>query len=384
MIKPAILIVLGVLCSSLAMGAEGKVGPVPDELRAERQLDPFYQKYLSVKGLAILGSAKVSDYAMLEAAWIIRHMLDGRDDILHALNDGGVHVAVMAYNEYTTDVPEHRDLKPRVFWDRRARGLGGAPVSCGEENLLCFPGDPYYQENLLIHEFSHAIHGIAMKALDPTFDQRLQAAYQQAIQRGLWKGTYAGTNRSEYWAEGAQSWFDDNRENDALHNHVNTRAELKQYDPALAKLCEEVFGDHQWRYRKPMLREPSERAHLTGFDAAHAPHFHWRDEPIPDHPRVLIQTQLGDIELELDATKAPATVKKLPALCPRRLLQRRHFLPHGDEAESAGRQGEDRSDPSPCRPPPPAGVAATHHAGTNFRNRSATHRRNSLDGARRP
>ena len=50
-------------------------------------------------------------------------------------------------------------------------------------------------------------------------------------------------------------------------------------------------------------------AHLTGFDAAHAPHFHWRDEPIPDHPRVLIQTQLGDIELELDATKAPATVK---------------------------------------------------------------------------
>ena len=28
-----------------------------------------------------------------------------------------------------------------------------------------------------------------------------------------------------------QDWFDDNRQNDSLHNHVNTRAELKEYDP---------------------------------------------------------------------------------------------------------------------------------------------------------
>ena len=82
---------------------------------------------------------------------------------------------------------------------------------------------------------------MGMPDVDPTFDSKLQRAFESAANNGLWKGTYAETNRDEYWAEGVQSWFDDNRENDALHNHVNTRAELKAYDPQLATLCEQVI-----------------------------------------------------------------------------------------------------------------------------------------------
>ncbi len=308
MVRACTCVLVSIFCLPV-WSEEGTVSKVPDALRGERNLDPFYQKHLSVKGLSILGSHKTTDHALLEAAWIVSHMLDGRDDILRALNAQRVHIAVMAYDEYTSDVPEHRQLTPRVFWDRRARGLGGSPVSCGEENLLCYPGDPYAKENLLIHEFSHAIHGIALRALDPTFDRRLRKAYGEAIERGQWKGTYAGSNHSEYWAEGAQSWFNDNRENDALHNHVNTRAELQEYDPALARLCAEVFGEKDWSYRKPMLREPTERGHLEGFDPAQSPRFRWREEPVPDLPRVLIQTEVGDLELELDAVKAPITVR---------------------------------------------------------------------------
>ena len=38
-----------------------------------------------------------------------------------------------------------------------------------------------------------------------------------------------------------------NREDDHDHNHVNTRKELVEYDPAVAKLCEEVFGkENPW------------------------------------------------------------------------------------------------------------------------------------------
>ena len=284
------------------------VGPVPETLRRELKLEPFYQKYTSVAGFPILGSAQVSDFALREAAWILQHMLEGREDILRVMASNHVHLTVMAWNEYTTDVPEHRHLRPRVFWDRRARGLGGAPVSCAEENLLGYPGDAYATENLLIHEFAHAVHERAMVVLDPTFDRRLKAAYRDAIRRGLWKGTYAGKNPSEYWAEGVQDWFDNNRHDDALHNHVHTRAQLKQYDPALAALCAEVLGDRPWRYRKPMDRAPADRAHLAGFDPAVAPRFRWRDETIPEKPRVLIQTDVGDIEVELFARQAPLTV----------------------------------------------------------------------------
>ena len=299
---------LGVLGTVLAQ----TVTPVPADIRAQFKLAPFYQKYLNVGGLPVVGSSKVSDYALLETAWIVRQMLAERPDILRSLATNGTRFAVMAYNEYTTDVPEHADLKPRIFWDRRARGLGASPeapaVSGAEENVLCFPGDPYSTENIAIHEFAHAIHGMGLNTLDPTFDARLLAAFHSATNQGLWKGTYAGTNREEYWAECVQNWFDDNRENDALHNHVNTRQELKDYDPTAAALCREVFGDGPWRYQKPHLRAPADRAHLQGFDVASAPRFRWRNEAVSEHPRMLIQTALGDIEVELDAKAAPLTV----------------------------------------------------------------------------
>ncbi len=31
------------------------------------------------------------------------------------------------------------------------------------------------------------------------------------MKAGLWKGKYASVNHHEYFAEGVQSWFDDNR-----------------------------------------------------------------------------------------------------------------------------------------------------------------------------
>lgn len=289
--------------------AVGVVRPVPDGIRSEFELAPFYQKHLDVGGLPVVGSARVSDAALREAAWILRHILPKRGDILRAMAGENVHLVVMAWNEYTTDVPEHSDLEPKVFWDRRARGLGGSPVSCAEENLLCYPGDPYARENILIHEFAHAIHGFGLRVVDLAFDGRLRVAYEKAKEQGLWAGTYAITNRAEYWAEGVQCWFDDNRENDALHCYVNTRVELKAYDPELATLCAEVLGDGPWRYRKPRDRDAVDRAHLTDWDSAKAPHFRWRQAPLTDKPRVLIQTAIGDIEVELDAKDAPITTK---------------------------------------------------------------------------
>lgn len=292
--------------------AAGSVASVPDSVRAQFKLDPFYQKHLAVGELPIVGSANVSDAALLEAAWIVNKMLSHRPKILTAMADNNTRLAVMAFNEYTTDIPEHAHLTSRVFWDRRARGLGATPsapaVSCAEENLLGHPGDPYAAENICIHEFAHAIHSMGMSTVDPTFDDRLKTAFETAIAKELWVNTYASGNRQEYWAEGVQSWFDDNRENDSLHNHVNTRLELKKYDPRLARLCEEVFGDNQWRYKKPLARKPQERAHLANVDFENLPQFKWRKERIPNMAKVLIQTTAGDIELELDATQAPLTV----------------------------------------------------------------------------
>lgn len=138
--------------------------------------------------------------------------------------------------------------------------------------MLGYQGDPYSTENILIHEFAHNIHLRGLANVDPTFDRRLQQAYKQAMQAGLWKGKYAGVNHHEYFAEGVQSWFDNNRENDHDHNHVNTRDELVAYDSGLADLCREVFGDTELKYTKPATRL---NGHMTGYDPSKAPTFVW-------------------------------------------------------------------------------------------------------------
>jgi hypothetical protein len=310
--KRALLAGFGLLASAVtAMAADFTVGPVPDAVRAEFQLAPFYQKYVSAGGLPVVGSAKVNDAALAECAWIVMQMLQRRPDVLEALAKGKVRFAIMAHEEYTTDIPEHAHLKPRIYWDRRARGLGATPeapaVSGGEENLLAFPGDPYPREIIPMHEFGHAIHEVAMKTVDPTFDGRLRDAYQKAIDAGLWKSTYAATNRQEYWAEGVQSWFDNNDFNNALHNDIWTREKLKAYDPQLAALCAGVFGDIPWKYQKPADRRPEDRAHLAGYDPSKAPRFQWRKEPVPERPRVQMDSPAGSVEFEFSGPREQLT-----------------------------------------------------------------------------
>ncbi len=85
------------------------------------------------------------------------------------------------------------------------------------------------------------------------------------------KECYAAKNSGEYWAEGVQDWYDTNRTMDHDHNHIHTRAQLKTYDPELAKLCAEVLGDSAWRFVSPRTR--AGQGHLAGFDPATAPKF---------------------------------------------------------------------------------------------------------------
>ncbi len=288
--------------------------PVPATVRKEFSLAPFYAKHIDVEGCPIIGSPRISDAALAECAWIVRQMIGHRTDILHALAASHVRFAVMAHDEYTTDIPEHSQLSPAIYWDRRARGLGAtkdAPaVSAAEENLLSFPGDPYPREIIAIHEFAHAIHEMALNSLDSTFDTRLRHAYQNALSAQLWKGTYAAVNHAEYWAEAVQDWFDNNASNDALHNHIHTRAQLKDYDPPLAALCAEVFGERPWRYTKPADRPPAERAHLANLPTS-PPRFHWRSTPLSPRPRALFQCADAELEIEIPAHSDPALVSLL-------------------------------------------------------------------------
>ena len=89
-------------------------------------------------------------------------------------------------------------MTDKEYWDRRARGLGGNPTTCAEENLLGYPGTRYYAE----------------------------------------------TNANEYWAEGTQWWFWSNFEWFDAETRLQTPDDLKAYDPRLYDLLDRVYVDH--------------------------------------------------------------------------------------------------------------------------------------------
>ncbi len=262
--KRTFALVLAVLffSQSVIRGAENPepVTPVPEAVVKKFKLDTsFYKKQLDYKGFSILGSAKVSDAGLYEARYLIDKLLGEREDILKAMIKAGCRFMVMAPTEMTTDVPEQRHMKndPKTDWDKRARGLGGKLSSCGEENLLNLKGDRYRQENILIHEFNHAIHQHGLRNVDPTFNSRLKAAYEHAKSTGLWKGTYLMENAAEYWAEAAQAYFDCMRPQFG----ANTREKLQKYDPDLFALVDEVYKQSKFRYVRHDQRkkEPGEK-----------------------------------------------------------------------------------------------------------------------------
>ena len=186
------------------------VSAVPDSLG----LDSFYVKYVDVNGLPLVSSWRVPDSAFVAAhrtLYAMTCMLP--EAVLDSMVSYGTRVAIMARYEGTTDIPEHRYLAndTALNWDLRARGLGGdleLPLtSCAEENVLAYQIDKYHAEDILIHEFAHAIHCIA---------------------------------------EAIQDWFNVNAEMphpDGKHNWCNTREELKDFDPDLYALIAEYFPE---------------------------------------------------------------------------------------------------------------------------------------------
>ena len=220
------------------------------------QYDVFYGKYIDAEGIPIVSSAAVDDEALFQAHRLSLQMLKNIPEVRQRMIVNRIKIAIIGKDEATTDIPEYQYLKTNLNtdWDERARGLGATwvvPVSSvGEENILCLAKDRYHNEDIFVHEFAHSIHLLGLQYVYLNFNTELAAAYNNAMQLGLYEKTYAATNAKEYFAEGVQSWFDVNAQMSAIdgsRKQVHSRQELKTYDPKLYKLLATYFSDEDMK-----------------------------------------------------------------------------------------------------------------------------------------
>jgi dipeptidyl-peptidase-4 len=97
--------------------------------------------------------------------------------------------------------------------------------------------------SVILHELSHAFHDQILGGYD---EPRILAAYQKAMKAGIYDEVldhtgrkvraYAASTPMEYFAEGTEAYFDRN------DFYPFVRAELKEHDPVLHDLLEEIWG----------------------------------------------------------------------------------------------------------------------------------------------
>jgi hypothetical protein len=227
------------------------VQAIPETLRSSYRMGAIYKRYADANGVPVIASDKPADEAIRRACLLVLDYASVRADVRDALLMRKVRFIMMAKSEKTVNFPEYASLGDI---DMRARGLGGVTDSlCAEENVLCErSSDRWRGESICVHEYAHTMHSGAWAVAIPNFNSRLQASFNAALAAGKYANTYAGEKLSEYLAEGVQDWYNTNLESatpNGIHNHINTRAELEQYDPTLYALLKEVLPD------KPSFRD---------------------------------------------------------------------------------------------------------------------------------
>ncbi len=220
-----------------------------------------YSQGCTALGIEILAAEEVDAAAIEGIADRVYNMLVLRPEYATAVADRPIGIRVIGADQRIMDLPEFERIyfhHPGTDWRRLGRSFPGTeiiPFAAGaEENLLCSDDDRYEGEDMFLRDFAITIRRFAMNEFDPSTSEAIEQSYAVAIAEGKWQNTLAEINSDQYWAEGVQSFFDANLEDNAedrepisSHNHVNTREELHTYDRSLWAIAVSVFGDTEWR-----------------------------------------------------------------------------------------------------------------------------------------
>ena len=83
------------------------------------------------------------------------------------------------------------------------RGVGAIPMAplstIGEENLLCYRGSTFSNEDLAMREIAMGLLYLAARYVKPGYYLRIKEAYDNAMLRGRWHNTYASISPAAYF-----------------------------------------------------------------------------------------------------------------------------------------------------------------------------------------
>lgn len=225
----------------------GGPGPKRCEVAApptEAGFAPMYESYLFCSGIPVLGTAGVDPEALRVADQTMAFMLQEDEATSERLLDQGYYYVLRGRGVKISDLPE-RFTGYTVDTGGLVDPSIPAGTSYGNELLCDVRSAQYFDNNVFVHEFAHAMH-FAGVDLESAKERQINETYAAARQAGLWENTFAARNAVEYLAELTQIWFEVGRqrgptEGDGFRGPIVSREELRTYDPAGHDLIASMF-----------------------------------------------------------------------------------------------------------------------------------------------
>ena len=219
-------------------------GPVRFTGRPDRLLEKIclldaqrkhYSKYIDAGGIAIIGDRHVLDRFFYAAREIVLVMTSKHPEIREYLLPSTKHRQVLVYGNLwgLVSIPE----MSTYFLSKESAGKHGFCSEFCASTVWTFQYEKgYLIMHVFVHEFGHAMHK-AIQQIDPTFNDRLEAAYEDALETGSRWGPndHILSNMGEYWAGGVVEWFYDLTQVEI----PEWRANFLETDPLLYALLEE-------------------------------------------------------------------------------------------------------------------------------------------------
>ena len=191
-----------------------------------------FDKYCSAGGVGVVGSEAVSDFA-IKLAWNqIMNMLAAHPTVRQRMAQAGAHHQVTAASE-SPQSPRYTSTT------RHSR----AP----EANLLCYLDSFPYNYSFLVHEFAHAIYDAGLPDAER---QEVTAAYNAAMEAGLWENKYARNSDKEYWAEAVEAYF-----SGATRGINFNHEEMAEHDARIYEVLLRYLPANGWRVSCPHSSE---------------------------------------------------------------------------------------------------------------------------------
>lgn len=217
----------------------------------------YYNRYIDADGIAIVGNSHTPDKYFVDAKNIILIMTSKHPDLRNQLR-GLWYFDIFLAGPDSPNPPRANQFYTiasgtcaegnyiqdgQTVWQRWPI-TGIVEIGwCAAVICECWPDSPMA---VFIHEFAHALEE-RISDIDPTFhnvnylnvpnSSKLVVAYETAIEKKTWEGSYAESNYREYWAVMVEFWFLSIGEG----LYFETYEDFAAHDPLAYELLDEWF-----------------------------------------------------------------------------------------------------------------------------------------------